>query len=419
METISKGLGFEKTILLIEANPAIVPPPKTVKQTPDIERIDPAELEYAYVKHPIVFNAINKLTQCIMSAGWELRATNPKVLDYFKKFIEEIGQTGEDITFDEILESIFQYQMIYGSAYLETVIGKHTNDPNNIVDLVILDPKRMDYAKLSDLQIALNSYGKPVGYTQNWPTEVSTEGKGDKVPEGSDISLGMNQIFLSPYRITHFKYYEYGDRFYPMGIVEAAYQSILYEMMIKRKHSNAMDKRGDDQLVDYVGDSFHEPTPQQIQNALNNVKQLSSSNSMALPYWHRLDTIKTKPNTVVDDTLNYLRQDICSSLGIPLSLATGSGEATNRATLATQLLFLTFTLNNFVQTTLSTLQKNIFARICEYNKFTEVPQIVWGHIGVEEINDKAKRITEYIKSGALIPTDESVSKFIKKSEKLE
>jgi len=68
--------------------------PQAVKE---IERIDPVELEYAYVKHPIVFNAINKATQAIMTAGWDLKSKDQKTREYFENFINQIGKVGANL----------------------------------------------------------------------------------------------------------------------------------------------------------------------------------------------------------------------------------------------------------------------------------------------------------------------------------
>ena len=415
MRSISEGLGFEITTTTLESADFGVADKQqaTIKKTPEVERIVPEELEYAYIRHPITFNSINKATQAIMSAGWHLSCSDENVLEYFGEFLKKIGEVGENVTFEEILESIFQYQMIYGNAYLETVLNKYHTD---IVDLVILDPKRIDYAKLSDGRIALDNFGKPIGYIQKWPYEVQTTGKGDLFPEDSEIALGSNEIFLLPERICHFKLYTYGDRFYGQGLIEAAYKSILYEMSIQKANINTAIQRGESPLVDYVGDQLHEPTPQQITNAVENMKDFSFSKYFAFPYWHKIEPINAKPNNTLTETIRILRENIGASLGMPMAFATGSGERTNRATLATQHLFLTFTLNDIVKKTLATLRKYVFQRICEYNKFEEVPEIIWGHIGVEEINEKASRLTNYSKVWDLMP--ESMKKYVTESERL-
>jgi len=416
MKSISEGLGFEKLVTLASTEPRTVAEQKTIKKTPEVERVSPEELEYAYIKHAITFNSINKSLQTIMTAGWELRCKDEKIKKFFENFIEKVGEVGENVTFEEILESIFKYQMIYGNSYLETVLGKNTKNPNNIVDLVILDPKRIDYVKLSDGKIALDKFGKPMGYIQKWPFEVDVRDKGDPIPLGSNLSLNQNEIFLLPERICHFKLHTYGDRFYGLGIIEPGYKSILYEMVIKKAHANSMDQKGEGVFIDYVGDTFHEPTPQQITNAVENMKKFKSNRYFAFPYWHNIQSIETKFNSILE-SLKYLREDIGASLGMPMAFATGSGEKTNRATLATQHRFLTLTLNDMVSKTLAVLKKNIFKRICKFNHFDEVPEIIWGHIGVEEINEKAKRIISYVDK-EIITSDEA-KPYVIKSEKLE
>jgi hypothetical protein len=54
----------------------------------------------------MTFNGINKSTQAIMSAKYEIKCSDENVKNYFNNFIETIGKVGEDITFDELLYSI-------------------------------------------------------------------------------------------------------------------------------------------------------------------------------------------------------------------------------------------------------------------------------------------------------------------------
>lgn len=413
MKSISQGFGLEKTFTLSEVEPE-AEEQKTVKATPEIIRVPPEELEYAYIKHPIIFNAINKATQAIMSAGWELKCDDPQILEYFKSFLGNIGKVGENITFEEILESLFQYQLIYGNAFLETVLNKYRN---NIVDLVVLDPKRIDYAKKGDGTIVLDKFGKPIGYTQKLPYVVSVTGKGDPIPQGSEVSLMENNIFLIPERICHFKLYTYGDRFYGQGLIEAAYSSIIYEMNIRKSMANSIEQKGIAPLVDYVGDPLHEPTPPQIQNALEKMRKFKSNRYFAFPYWHKITPIEAKPNDIIENFLKYLREDICASLGVPTAFSIGSGEATNRSTLETQQLLMTYTLNDIVKRTLAIIHKQIFKRICDYNGFQVVPRLVWGYIGIEELNQKHRRLVNYAKAGGI--DLEKLKAYVNKSEKLD
>lgn len=385
-----------------------------VKATPEVIRVDPAELEQTFISDPVCFNSINKATQMIMAGGYELISDTD---DYFKNFFGEIGDVGEDITFDELLESIFRYQMIYGNAYVELVFDKRTD--SKIVDLFLIDSKRMDYAKGSAGKIALDKYGKPIGYALKLPWNVSAVGKGDKIPEEhrNKISLDQNQIFMLPRRICHFKLYTYGDRFYGLGLVEPAHKSTLYKKNIEEAQANSIYQRGSYPVIAYVGDETHEATPQDIDAVLSNLVKLKHDRYMAFQHWVKVGALDVKHSDVIDQTLEYLRLNQTSALGMPAAFATGAGEKTNRATLTNQQKFLEFTLQDIVCKTLSTIRKYILKPICFYNHVKEIPDIKWGDIQAEERNAKAKRLTEYVRRGIL--ETKEVNAFAKKSEGLE
>jgi len=412
MGIVSDLLGGVERVRTLSRS-VIEPEPVSVKVTPEVARVNAAELEQIYVSDPVCFNSINKATQMIMAAGYEL-LNDPQ--DYYKNFFAEIGDVGEDITFDELLEAIFKYQMIYGNAYVELVFDKRTD--SKIVDLVLMDPKRVDYAKDSSGKIALDKYGKPVGYTLSLPWSVSTAGRGDPVPEEhkGKVSLNQNQIYMLPKRVCHFKLYTYGDRFYGLGLIEPAYKSTLYKKNIEEAQANSIYQRGTYPVIAYVGDSEHEPTPQDIENVLSNLIKLKHDRYTAFQYWVKVDPLEVKQSDAVDQTLEYLRLDQTAALGMPTPFATGAGEKTNRATLTNQQKFLEFTLYDIVQKTLSTITKYILKPISFYNGIKGIPTIKWGDIQAEEKNEKASRISSYVKAGILDPED--VSEFAKKSEGL-
>jgi ribulose bisphosphate carboxylase small subunit len=385
----------------------------SIKQTPSEERVNRDELESAYRTDPICFNSINKAVQMIMSAGYDIVSELEEVKTYFTKFLEDIGKVGEDITFDEILESLFRYQMIYGNAFVELVFNKNMTQ---IVDLVLIDPKRMDYAKDSMGKILLDEYGKPAGYTLT--LSYGTIAQGDTPPEKfkGKISLSGNMIYMLPQRICHFKLYTYGDRFYGLGMIEPAYKSILRKLNIEEAQSNSIYTRGTYPVIAYVGDETHDPTAQDIKQTLENLAKLKHDRYFAFQHWIKVVPLEVKQSDIVDKTLEYLRLNETASFGIPLAFATGGGEATNRATLTNQQKVLEFTLTDIANRTVSTIQKYIFRRISLYNKQKEVPRLKWGAIRAEEPNEKANRISTYIKDGVIKP--EEVSEFVRKSEGL-
>ena len=405
MKRISDLLGIEKTIELAQKYKLPddeVPAQASIKATPTVSRVDPQELENCYIFDPITFSAINKITQTIMASSRKLICDNNNILLHFTKFMDNIGKVGEDVTFDEILESTFRHQLIYGNAYLETVYNKAGDD---IVDLVVLDHKRMDYAKDASGNIILNNYGKPVGYTQQLPYHIYAAGKGDPVQKEYNISLVQNQIFLKPERICNFKLYTYGDRFYGVGLIEPAYKTILRKQNIESSQTNSIDQRGASPIVDYVGDEFHEPTPQMLEDAAQKLAKFRNNRYFVFPKWHKIETIESKQSDIVQDILHYLRENQVASFGLSLAFILGSGERSNKYTIASLQRFTEFSFNDTVRRTISTLKKYVFQRICDLNNFKVIPQYIWEDVGVEEPTDKSTRIIEYVKAGILSPQE--------------
>ena len=389
--------------------------PVTIASSGDIKRVSAEELENCYIFDPIVFNSINKIVQTIMNAAYDIRCdgkNSAEILNYYKKFFAEIGLVGEDTTWEEVVATIFQNQLIYGRAYLEVVYNKNMT---KIVDLVTLDPKMMDYARNGSGKIVLDYLGRPVGYTQQLPYGVETEGRGDEVPD--EVTLKTLQIFLLPERIAHFKLYTYGSGFDGLGVIEPAYRSIVRRQNVEEAQANSIYARGTYPVIASVGDEAHHPTPEMIKNAVDKLSQMQHNRYFAFPYWYKINTLEVKQSEVVDNTMKYLRENSSAALGLPVAFAIGSGEATNRATLNNQQKFLEYTLTDVAKKTAAIIRKQIFLKIAKVKKFKAVPYIVWGDVGTASLDEKAKRLNDYVKNGILLPED--VKPYAILSEELE
>jgi len=160
------------------------------------------DLEFAYKTDAITFNAINKSVQMIMSGGFKgFLHTKKNITTKFTKFFENIGEIGTDTTSDELLEGIFRDEMVYGNAFVEKI---YDATDTKIVDLAMIDPKKIDYAKTDGGKIILDRNGSALGYTIK--LESGTYAEGDIVPETYErtIKLGENDIFVLAKRIAHF-----------------------------------------------------------------------------------------------------------------------------------------------------------------------------------------------------------------------
>jgi hypothetical protein len=387
--------------------------PKAQKTTPTTTRVPMVELELTYLHNPTIFNGINKITQTIMSANHEITATDPKVKEYFVKFTDELGNSGSDITWEELLSQIYKFQCIYGKAWIENIWNKKNT---NIVDWDLIDPKKMDYAKNTQQKLALDKFGKPLGYVETLPYDVPANPQ--VLPEAIRklITLPPNAIFLEPKRIALIKLFAVGDGFYPIGLVEPIYKTSLRKLNIEEALANAIWRHGFPIMLASVGDSNHEPTPQQVKSILDKLKDVNFKQELSMPYYYDLKILEAKKAEKLREHLEYFKEQEIAGLGIPKPFATGGGEATNRATLGNQGDMFQLTLRDIINKTVFSIRKYMFKPICDIEGFKEIPNINWDLIGPDELDKKSKRMIEYVKAGIFTP--EEVKPGIEEAEQM-
>lgn len=422
------GLGYEEEIvvktLAAEKSDSAVQGGQDPQTVPDGDtgsvEVDPKELEITYYSDSQTFSSINFKVHTIMSAGHHLECPNKEVLDWYNDFLSNIGRIGQGQTWRKILRMTFRNQFVFGNQYIEDVLNKTRT---KIVDLISTDPKTIDYARNGKNDVVFDEMGRPVGYTQIVPSDSfdDKDTEGDKAPK--EVSLKNNQIFLLPERIAHFKLYELSDNLTAIGMIQPGYKSTIRQKNIEEANANSVFQRGQYPIIDYVGSPERFPTPKMIKNATTKLAQMQHNRYFAFPYWHRIEPVEVKQSDIVDNTIKILREDKAASLGTPLAFSMGSGEAINRSTLTTQQKFLEFSLIDVVENTIETIRDKIFRRISKLEGFSDkegnliIPNIVWGEIGAENLDTKAKRLNEYVKSGVLNTID--VRKYAIQSEKLD
>ena len=412
MINFAEIIGVDKTITLDSSNgdgaPETIPSGGFVN-----DRVSDEELELTYRFDPFVFNSINRQAQAIMAAGLNISSPTKKVRNFYIEFLAKVDDVDDSGTFDDMLFSTYLNLMKYGKNFWEIVFNKKMT---KVVDLRSLNPQRVDYARDTRKNMVLDDKGKPVGYIYSLEQGTNTEGLGDKVPE--KVSKSSNQIFLIPARIVHFKLFKFGDGFESVGYIEPGYKSIIRKHKIQEAQADSIYARGTAPIIDKVGSSDHYPTNDMIKQATKNLSQMKHNKYFAVPYWHEIKALEIKTPDMIDTTSKELKEEILASLGgMPLALATGAGEATNRSTLSTQQKFLEYSLRDMVRRVSTTIRKQLFVKISKLEDFNEVPKIVWGDIDVEGKDQKASRLVEYSKSEILTP--EEIRPYAIESEQLD
>lgn len=386
--------------------------PEAKRVSPSISRVPYGELELAYVCDPIIFNGINKIVQTIMSAHYEIKAKDPKVQKYFDEFVAQLGSTGSGYTWDELLTATYKHECIYGWAWIENIYDKKTKD---IIDWESIDPKRFDYAKNAQRKIAMDRMGKPLGYVQTLPMMEGIEIPPQNPPP--QVSLESNQIFIEPKDISPIKLYCLGDGFYPIGLIEPCYKSVLRKLNINEAIANSYWRHGFPTVWAQVGDQSHEPTPTQIKSVLDSLKDLNSRKEIATPYYYKLNMLESKESVSLNQQLNIFIDDEIAAMGVPKPFATGTGEETNRSTLGSMSDLFQLTMKDIINNTCQQIRRSLFAPLCKQEGFTEIPKLEWDVVGVGELDAKQERLLNYVKAGLIDVTPE-LKNYIKRLEKL-
>lgn len=378
MKTISKVLSEDAQLQGTTAGK--VGNPVAKKQTPLEKRVDADKLEQVYSSVPVVFNSINKTTQMITSRDRELQGPNAS---YFKDFLENVGEIGGNQHWEEILESVFRFQMIYGEAYVELIRDKNTGE---VVDLAIMDPKSMEYAKSDRMgnRVAMDKFNNPIGYVQKLPRRY---GHIDQVYEAPDeVVVGPNEVYFPAENIAHFKLYTVGEEFYPIGLVEPIFRDAERSHQLKEDYGDKAHSELFPTRLAKVGDEQHEPSPQKVNEILNNMLEAGSSTAMALPYYVDVEVVEAEQPEVLIDFFEHFNDEIITGTGIPAAYATGQGGNVNRATLAAQSRMYEITMGDIIKRTTRTVERQIFRRISQSNSdVDDYPEYIWSDDDILQI----------------------------------
>ena len=233
--------------------------PLSSKSTSNLPRIGLGDIEIRYKDDPIIYNSINVRTQVIMAPGYHLLGDKDDV-NTVTAFFDNVGKVGGGLEWNEVLTRIFMHQFIYGRSWTELIPNVEKTE---LVDLDIIDPKKMDYLRDASNNIALDEYSNPIGFVENvgWDGSVSS-----KLLPPSPYTLDSGQIYLPPERVVQYIYNTMGDGFEGIGLIEPVYKASVRRDDAESAWANSPIFP---MLVSKIGNESHEPTKQHLQSALD------------------------------------------------------------------------------------------------------------------------------------------------------
>lgn len=343
--------------------------PLTSKKETIEERIELEDLKKMFVEDEVTNNCVNIWTQLIFSS--EHRLTN-KSLDLF---LDAVGDIGNPTTWSEMEFSIFQNAIVYGSSWIELIYGR-TN--GKIVDLVSVNPEKMDYAKDGQGRIAVDKYSRPLGYIHKIPYGF-TAPRTIPLPEG--VATQANELFIPPEKIAHIKFpINVGDGLRPYGLIEPGYKSLKRRKELEECYATALEKSLPVRVGRY-GDQMNRPTPQKLKDLLSIVTNLrGKTDAVALPYHSTIEMLESKGIQNMLEPLKYYLSLGIAPFGIPISLAVGIGSEVNRSTLNVLRDIYSKRVKVVIQQISTQIERQIFRPVAESNGIKEYPRYEWDDI---------------------------------------
>lgn len=377
-------------------------------QIQDAKRIEKAALENIYLTDPQSFNTVNKSKQLIMQAGFKIESTKKGIQGKYDEFFENMGTIGMRTNLPQMLSYIYHDKFLYGVAYVERIYDREQTE---IVDLKMIDPKLMDYARDAEDVIVVDAMQNPVGYTMNIGRRQDIH-LGDEIPVSTEQSPVMGQvvlkgtqIFLLAFRIAHFRMFTFGNRFEAVGIIEPAYQDIIRKHKIEEATANSIHNTAAYPIIGYVGDNQRAASQTLMNSTLDALQNLSHSRYMVFQHPTKVETLEVKHSEQVNEALRYFRGNQSAASGMALGFSVGTGETVNRSTLSTQQRMLDISLDSQAKETAEEFNVMILDELNRVNRYGSKAKIIWGNVAAEEKNEKISRLMDAVNSAVIAPEE--------------
>lgn len=403
IDEVLRSFGLARTL-----KPKFVMPGsrQTVEVTSKAVRVNPAELEKSYLRHPIVFNGVNAYINVFLSTEHYLSGDKDDV-DDLASFLDKIDWQTKKI-------NIVSRQAIFGKAWLELREGERSE---KLVGVSTVDPKTMDFKRdmhgniiYDDAVSGPAAYFQYLGYDASRNRETKMQSSVWEGGETNGVEIPREKIVLYPL-------YTSSNDYDGVGLIEPVYDVVKSSNTFRKGLAQYIVRHGFPITVTYVGDALHEPTMEEIDHVTSLMVNVNEKNELILPYYYRVDVLESKKSIQLSQHLEYFDDLIIAGMGVPRAFVLGAGEGLNKSTLDKQNLMFMRKIKMMQHTISQITYEKIFKRYAEENGFNSVPRMLWEEVSLDDMDSKAQRISQYVQWGAMTP-DDGLESFIRNLEHL-
>lgn len=364
-------------------------------------RVEKSKIREVCISDAISFNMLNIYTNLIMKPGYKFLGDCKE----YDQFFDNMRNYGDPSSLRRLYKELHRDRAEYGAAFLEFI---PFSDGYGIADLRRINASRIDYVRDTKRNIILDRNSKPYGFVMDFGASAKLNSRGDPVPKRlSELGfrLKTGQIYLKPERIAVFPLYRLENNYDYLGLIEPAYQDIIDRLEASQIQVNALKVKATSKPIITVGDATHEPTPQMMNDANFLLSNMTEADGIAIPKFMEISTLDYKSLDIIEKTIKMLLSSSAAASGTPLPIITGSGEETNRSTLASQLQMTISMLQSQVDDFVEDWNMLVMGRLKEENNFKGDCALVWEGIRYEDRIEELKSALEAFKSGAISSTE--------------
>jgi len=373
--------------------------PKTVDTRSYSNRFSKDTIKELSQNDWFTFATINTCSNTFARPKFKIIAGAQKTINEWDTFFNNMTMYGTNTSVRRLRAEIKRDAVTYGTGYLEYVWD---TTGRIILDLKRVDSSIFEHAKDRKGKLILNSLGLSIGYVLHLGSDKDPQSKGDVIPFEYQDRVHMNNgdIFINPERIAEFPLIKQGNDTEAIGLIEPAILQAQRRMKLETAQVNALWIRGTAPIFTYVGDPTHEPTPQMMEDAVDAITELKTSQAMAFPYYNKVDSVKIEMDSSMKDVMNSLMFGQAGASSAPLPFVTSQGEATNRSTLATQKEMFEANIQSFIDNFDEDWNNQVMKKVSLVNGLKEA-KMISERLGLGDKLEFSQRIMSYIDRGLL------------------
>lgn len=365
-EVTETSAPIKRSDLIRSVSASLAPKQATLGEAKREERVPPGipigRLEQIYKLDGQIFGIINKFVRDIVGPGFIIETEDPETKKEVVFFC-----TKRDIGFMRMLQFAVRDCFIFGNAFFELVYNREKSD---ILQIIPIDPKTMDFQRDNLMYILRDKEGKPVGFEQTTAT--------------------AEKIKFPRENIAHFTLYQLGDTELGMSPLEPAYKPVLYKLNVEDAIGEVYSKGAYPPILATVGDDKNFPTSEEMNKLEEDLKNISSRTAFILPHWIKLARMESGRLERVHPTeeLNYFTSLIAGTLGA-INPHKENFEDYERTVISLQ------------RSLADQVELQLFARLVEAKGLEDIPNLKFTEITPAGKLAKARRTSILLRAGGL------------------